>query len=177
VASEASFTRNDTPEGAQFDIVSASQPMGRGCLFVGVYAICAVMILLGATFGMLVGLPLLAFTIFMHVKSGDKHSRAPTRLVVNASGITVGGKFYPADSIVQLLLRHPNDTGGANYEIQHKSDAAHVGAMVRTAQMNRSYALMARLKASSTPEVLVFGLTPNTGNALLNDVTRELNLS
>ncbi len=138
------------------------------------------MILVGLSASMLlalVGLLLLAFAIFMQVKSSDKQSRAPTRLVVNATGIKVGEKFYPADSIRQLLLRHPNETGGETYEVHHRSDAARVGAMVATAQRNRSYALMARLKSSSKPEVLVFGLTNNTGTALLNDVSRELNFS
>lgn len=178
MTAEAHFLRTDAAEGTRFEITPASSPRARGCVFAFGFALVAIIALWGLSAGGIAGLvmsgvvwgPLLLF-LWLVAKSGaEKYSRAPVTLIVNSSGITAGTRLFPAESIAELLLRHPDDDGGHHDAPLAATGARALGQSVANSVRACSYALMARLKANSVPEVLVFGLTYNTGCALLTDV-------
>lgn len=177
MTTEAHFVRTDTAEGARFEVTPAPAPGAQGCFFVGGYLIAGLIALGGLSLGIAGFLfsavlwgPLLLVLWLVGKSSAEKYSRAPVTLIVNAHGITAGDRVFPAESIAELLLRHPSDDGGARYELESRSAGQAIGQSIAQEVRNRSFALMARLKSGSVPEVLVFGLTYNTGVALLNDV-------
>lgn len=181
MSKEAHFSITETPEGVQFDITPASKPASFGCMIVGLYGLTAfvafiVMVQLsgGLLGGVIAAAPLLAGIYFLNRKV-NAHDRIPVRMLVNTSGITVGQQFYPSSDIRELIMRFPHDAGGSTMTTYHGSAAAQAGAGVGMELRNRSYALMARLKSSSQPEILAFGLTYNVGDSLLKDVSSALN--
>jgi hypothetical protein len=177
---EAHFSRTDTAEGARFDVTPAPALKTRSAL-IGCGAIFAIGLGLAAlTAGIgvfllsaILWVPLL-IAAYLAKKTGDKYSRAPTTLIVSAGGIRAGDRHFAATDIAELLLQLPYDHGGVHRESAPRTTGAQVGTMVAQAQENRSYALMARLKSDSRPQVLVFGLTYNVGSALLSDVSGAL---
>lgn len=185
MSKEAHFTITETPDGAQFDVIPAAKPVSFGCMVACLYGMAALAGLIALSGlssgsggqllgGIVIGIPAAA-GIFVFNRMGNKHSRAPVRLLVNPDGITVGQRFYPSADIRELILRLPHDTGGSTMTTIHTSASAQTGAAIGMELRNRSYALMARVKSSSRPEILAFGLTYNVGDSLLKDVSAALN--
>lgn len=177
MTAEAHFVRTDTVEGACFEVTPAPKVAAQGCLLVFGYLFAGLIALGGLSLGVpgflassVLWGPLLLVLRLVRKSAAEKYSRAPVTLIVNAHGITAGDRDFPAESIVELLLRHPSDDGGARFELESRSGGQAIGRSIAHEVRNRSLALMARLKSGSAPEVLVFGLTYNTGVALVNDV-------
>lgn len=181
---EAYFTRTDTAEGARFDVTPApklgSQSALLGCISLIPLAIAFFAYRSGGMVILMVSgilwVPLLVL-ILVAVMKGRRHDRKPTSLLVNAEGIRVDGRNIAARDIAELILQLPGDHGGRYVEGASRATASQVGRAVAVADENRSYALMARLRSDSRPQMLVFGLTPNVGRALLDDVSAVLGLS
>lgn len=176
---DAHFTRTDTAEGARFDVTPAPKLLARR-LAIGLGVVTGLVILVGASaaggqVGFLLSAilwgPLLGASLFSAAKGADPYPRVPTTLTVNAEGVRVGGTLFAARDIAEFIIQHPRDHGGTYV----RSTTARIGDHIQNAHENRSFALMARLKSSSRPQLLVFGLTYNTGCALMNDVSAALN--
>ena len=184
MSKEAHFTITETSDGAQFDITPASKPASFGCMVVCVYAmgaigaLIALVGLVSGSGGQLIGGLVLAVPVavgfFIFRQMANAHDRVPVRMLVNPDGITIGQRFYAASDIRELILRLPHDAGGAEMVTYHTKASAQAGAAIGLELRNRSYALMARLKSSSKPEILAFGLTHNVGDSLLKDVSAAL---
>lgn len=197
MAKEAHFTTTRTNEGMQFDIVPASMPASFGCLMTCVHILAGAGALYLAVMGgslllagfvansvsfVASGVGLLAVSaglillLKLYRKRINKHDRSPVRLLVNASGIKAGDRFYPADQIRELAFGLPFDNGGVEMvQTTHTSISATAGTAIGMEIRNRSHALMARLASGSDKEILAFGLTVNTARSLLDDVQAALN--
>lgn len=196
--SEAVFVRTDTPNGVQFDVTPASKPagtsafltVGGGCLglfngmFLGVFAAIPTYIIssliLGSGFGSLPAMAVMCGIVVWFTLKTARRYRAfnpksrQTRLVVSSAGIQHPGGFVKADDIAELILRHPHERGGYTVSTYSDSAAYNTGRQLGAELRNRSFALMARCKSISTPEVIVHGLTWNVGEALLNDIREAM---
>ncbi len=202
MADEASFTRVDTDLGAEFRVIPAPVVggiaflTGGGCVvalatltifFVGLALLYALLIngvgpfLTVAFFTAPFWIPA-AFVLRrrrrqFHIDAGP---RDPVTLIVNAEGITAGGKHYPKGDIAELFCRHPQDHDGYKDQSITISDNASynigrsAGMKRALAAANTSFALMIRMKSSSAIDTLVSGLTPAVGKALNDDVVRAL---
>lgn len=175
---QAHFTRTDTAEGARFDIRPASKPASLTCMLIVAYGFTAMIIYFGATYDMLgpfaiLWLPLLAISIAATFATRDKFPRVPVTLIVNTDGVRANGAFVPRDAIAEFALRN---TAGGNKDIWYdsRSMASTAGAAVQAAHQNAAWGLFVRLRSSSTPAILAFGLTPDTARALLNDVAEAM---
>lgn len=181
---EAHFTSRETTDGTLFDVTPASKPFSFGCIIVCVYGLAAIGVfvalsgLLAGDGGMLFGGLFFAAVIgvptYLVNRKINEHDRAQVQMLVNMDGIAIGPRIYPTTDIRELILRFPYDAGGSTMTTYHTSTASQLGAGAGMELRNRSYALMARLKSSSKPEILVFGLTYNVGESLLNDVNAAL---
>ena len=190
-------TPADAPPGSRL-----FQASSRGCFvlmgaaFVGIaafvvlyYVIALVGALLPGTHnGSFTGLLSFAGAIAVVVWRARKGSsstkrtlnRTPVSLLVNGARITREGVLIPASDIAELLLKHPNDRGGirpASVTPEFGTSAAgayRMGQRMGAEILNRSFALMVRRRSISTPEILVEGLTWNTGEALMSDVMEAM---
>lgn len=201
MASEATFTRQDSAEGAVFSVRPAAKPGGLGCmttigyLFFGGIALIALIV--GVQFDLERGVPfqMVKFSVgfsaiiwlpgLLIVWSASKGTRDPAQreavtITVDHKGLRVGGKHFPEAEIRDLVVDIPGRKGGQGFTplrdgmSSAQQGAYNAGAAMAVAQINSSYALMVRTKASNQFEMLAFGLTPDTGRALLRDILDEL---
>jgi hypothetical protein len=178
---EALFTRTDTPQGVRFDVTPAPAVKTQGCMVMVGYGFSALVALWGLGGGIpglllssLIWGPVLAATVFLGRHLSKEPPRKAVSLLVNEDGINVGGRHYAASDIVEFQLKLPGDDGGVKYEVYPSSGSATFGRLTAQRAKNRSYALMARMRSISRPEIIVFGLTWNTGEALMNDVSEAM---
>lgn len=185
---EASYKRDDTPDGAVFtvipaaylDVLSATGLPGLVVKFAP-YFLSVALTFEGLTrldfqfifVGLAIGGAYFAWNRSPHHKK--KRERLPQLLIVNSDGIKAQGRSVASKDIKELLLRIPGDVGVERTERVVDTSTAHgaafnAGANAGLEVNRRRYALMARLKSSSEPVILVERLTPYVGQSLMDDV-------
>lgn len=107
----------------------------------------------------------------------DIAKRKAVTLTAGKNELAVDGVKYPVRAIAELYLKEPQAGGQLVYGSGVALASAEVGAAIERSHKRRCLSLILRMKDSSRPMELVFGLTPEAGTALLNDVGFALGLS
>lgn len=178
---EAAFIRNDTTDGIVFDVTPAPQSPGYtfkwAFLGLSIFILTLFISFSGKVnfFPAIIGAVVLALSCFPIKKDMDK--RKPVRLVAGRGGLTVGDAVYPAANIAELYLRQPETSDRVVFGNSIQVASAQAGAAIDRSHSRRSLSLILRMKENSQAREIVFGLTPDVGMALLNDLGFALGLS
>lgn len=192
-SNEASYTRTDTPQGAEFTVTPAAKvnllaEAGMfGCTVQFLpFIVGGLLIASGLSNGgggggaLLLGLVVVGgYVALKALRPKAKDDRAPQKIIVSADGITAKGQHFAKAQIADLRLGHPGDLGVQRVE-QWFDTSTSTGANLRDTanarleQARRTLTIMARLKSSSEPIVLVERLTPYPGRDLLQDILEAM---
>lgn len=178
---EAAFIRNDTTDGIAFEITPAPQSPGYtfkwAFLGLSIFILTLFISFSGKVniFPAIIGAAVLALAI-MPIRK-DMTKRKSVRLVAGRSGLTVADAVYPAASIAELYLKQPETSERIVFGSSLQVASAQAGAAIDRSHSRRSLSLILRTKESSQAREIVFGLTPDVGMALLNDLGFALGLS
>jgi hypothetical protein len=192
----SSFTRKDTAEGAEFEVKPAMPSPG---FLIFAVVLTAFMIEVGSIGdgikeGMLyITLPLPA--LIWVALLVDFMKRQSVTITVGRQALKANGVEFPMDDIAELIVKSGENeassgpimvstasvvgapgagafmaVAAANITSSFGAAAASIGQSAGAAQARRSCQLMLRRRSRSKPVKLVYGLTPDTAQALMHDL-------
>lgn len=179
---DAVFTRTETVEGVVFEVTPAAQSAAYTFQWVGIATVVFFLIfgiylsIRGASILLVIAAIGLAALCVLPIKR-DLNRRKPVTLVAGKGDLKVNGQSYPLDNLAEMYLQRPEveDRIVANNGLSVAG--AQMGMAVEKRHKGRCLSLIIRMKDISKPTEIVFGLTPEAGVALLNDLGHALGFS
>ncbi len=176
--SDAVFTRKDTPEGVVFEVTPAPQSAGytfKWAALAGALLVPALMMASASFVFPVIGL-IVAGLCCLPIRN-DMAKRKAAMLIVGRNELSVNGTPYPAQGIAELYLKEPQSAGRVVYGNGLQVAGSEIGAAIDRSHNRRCLSLVLRMRDNSRPTEIIFGLTPEAGMALLNDIGFALGLS
>lgn len=179
---DAVFTRNETADGVVFEVTPATQSAAYTFQWVAVATVVFFLIfgiylsIRGASFLLILAAIGLAALCILPIRR-DLAKRKPVTLVAGKGDLRVNEQSYPLSNLAEMYLKQPEMEDRIVANNGMSVAGAQVGMAVEKRHKRRCLSLVVRMKDVSKPIEIVFGLTPEAGLALMNDLGHVLGLS